>query len=211
VRLGVFGGSFDPVHLGHLLVAETCREVAKLDRVLFVPTARAPHKAAGPAATAPHRLAMLALAVAGNDGFAVSTLETDRGAVSYTVDTLAALRREHPAATLHLILGPDSLEQFPTWRDPEGILALARLLAVERVGLDDVAAICGRAGLDRLLGADGLRELIDGRVTLPAVGLRSTEIRALRAAGFGIRYRVPAAVERYIVTHDLYRGPVARP
>jgi nicotinate-nucleotide adenylyltransferase len=206
VRLGVFGGSFDPVHLGHLLLAEACREGAGLDRVVFVPAALAPHKTAGTRASAQHRLAMLALAVAGNDRFAVSTLEIDRGGVSYTVDTLAAVHREHPSATLHLILGPDSLEQFPTWRDPAGILSLARLVAVEREGLDDVAAICASAGIETLLGAAGVRAVIDGRVSLPAIGLRSTEIRARRAAGLGIRYRVPAAVERYIVTHELYRA-----
>lgn len=207
MRLGIFGGSFDPVHVGHLLLAEACREEARLDRVLFVPAAVAPHKVGGTFATAPHRLAMLALALGGHDAFAVSTVEIDRGGTSYTVDTLAELRQAFPDASLHLLLGPDSLEQFPTWRDPGGILAQARLVAVERAGLDDVAAICRRGGLDRLLGADGLEQVIDERVTLPAIGLRSTDIRQRVAAGRGIRYRVPRAVECYIQSHGLYRRP----
>lgn len=206
MRLGVFGGSFDPVHTGHLLVAEACREGAALDRVLFVPAARAPHKPDGPRADGRHRVEMLSLAVGGHDAFAVSTVELDRGGVSYTVDTLEALRAAHPGATLHLILGPDSLAQFDTWRDPAGILARARIVAVARAGVDDVAATCRTAGLDRWLGADGVAALVAEQVAIPAVGLRSSTIRALLAAGRSIRYQVPRAVERYVAEQGLYRG-----
>lgn len=206
MRLGVFGGSFDPVHVGHLVVAETCREEARLDRVLFVPAAVAPHKEAGPFAAAADRVAMLELAIGGNDRFALSTLEIDRGGVSYTVDTLAALRDAHPDASLHLMLGPDSLERFGTWRDPARILRLASLLPVVQDGRDDVAAICDRGGLDRWMDPGAIAKLAMERVVVPVVGVRSTAIRQRVAAGRGIGYRVPRAVERYIEGHGIYRG-----
>ena len=121
MRIGVFGGSFDPVHLGHLLVAECAREQARLDRVLFVPTATQPHKQDRPPAEAEHWLAMLHLAAGGHDAFAVSHDEIDRGGVSYTIDTLERLAAAYPDDRLCLILGPDALASLPTWKEPERI------------------------------------------------------------------------------------------
>lgn len=208
MRLGIYGGSFDPVHLGHLLVAESCREQARLDRVLFVPAATPPHKQGRRLAPGPHRLAMLALATGGHPAFGVLAAELDRGGVSWTVDTLEALRAAHPSDSLHLILGPDALAGLPTWRSPTRIVALATPLAVEREGIDDVGAVVARRPLCDLLGIEVAERVARERVVCPAVGIRSTSIRAAIAAGRSIRYRTTAAVERYIATHGLYRGAV---
>ena len=208
MRIGIFGGSFDPVHLGHLLVAECCREQAALDRVLFVPAAVPPHKRSRRLADGEHRLAMLGLATGGNPAFGVLGDELARGGVSWTVDTLRALASSHPHDSLHLVLGPDALAGLPGWRDPEGILALADPVAVEREGVDDVAEIVRGTDLARLLGAARAARVVMERVRCPAVGIRATDLRDAIAAGRSIRYRTPAAVERYIATHGLYRtGP----
>lgn len=206
MRIGVFGGSFDPVHIGHLLAAECCREQASLDRVLFVPAAVPPHKQHRLLATAQHRLEMLALSVGGHDAFSVSAMEVDRGGVSYTVDTLERLAAEHPGDDLRLILGPDALANLPTWRAPQRILELAEIVAIERETLDAIGSPACLSVLEPLLGEERLARVIGARVRLPAIGIRSSDLRAAVAAGKSIRYRTPRAVERYIVAHGLYRG-----
>jgi nicotinate-nucleotide adenylyltransferase len=205
MRIGIFGGSFDPVHHGHLVVAECCREQAGLDRVLFVPAATQPFKQDRALAAGHHRAEMLALAVGGNPAFAVSTSELDRGGVSYTVDTLAALRGQHVGDELCLILGPDALAGLAEWREPERILASARVLAVERDGLDDVAAIVRATLLATLLGPERAASVVADKVVVPAIGIRASDLRALVNAGRSIRYRTPRAVERYIAAHGLYK------
>ncbi len=206
MRIGVFGGSFDPVHYGHLLLAECCREQAGLDRVLFVPAAVQPHKRDRRLADGQHRVEMLRLATGGQPDFDIATLELDRGGVSYTVDTLAALREVHPGHELCLLLGPDALAGLPTWREPRRIADLATLVAVERESLDDLPAAAAVAGLRDLLGADLLAALLARRVRMPAVGIRASDLRAAIAAGASIRYRTPRAVEAYIAAHGLYRS-----
>lgn len=204
MRIGIFGGSFDPVHQGHLIVAECCREQARLDRVIFVPTAIQPFKQDRVPAAGQHRAEMLALAVGGNPAFEVSTVEIDRGGVSYTVDTLAALQATHGSDELFLILGPDALASLPDWRDPARILDLAGVIAVERDGLDDVGAAVQEPRLAALLGRERAQQLAADRVRVPALGIRSSDLRALVKAGQSIRYRTPRAVERFIATHGLY-------
>ena len=206
MRIGVYGGSFDPVHIGHLLLAECCREQAGLDRVLFVPAATQPHKQNRRLADPQHRIDMLRLATGGHPAFDVATLEIDRGGVSYTVDTLAALKSAYPAAELCLLLGPDALAGLPTWREPRRIADLATLVAVERESLDDLRAAATTAGLAELLGADHLATLLDRRVRMPAIGIRASDLRAAVAAGRSIRYRTPRAVEAFIAAHGLYRS-----
>ena len=195
MRIGVFGGSFDPVHIGHLLAAECCREQAGLDRVLFVPAATQPHKQHRQLASGQHRMEMLALA----------TGELDRGGVSYTVDTLERLKARHPGDELLLILGPDAFLGLPTWREPKRILELAGIVAVERESLDDFSGAVSRAALEPLLGRDRLDRMIAERVRLPAIGIRASDLRAAVAAGKSIRYRTPRAVEQYITAQGLYR------
>jgi len=204
VRIGIFGGSFDPVHLGHLVVAECCREQARLDRVIFVPTAIQPFKQSRQPVAGQHRAEMLALAVGGNPAFEVSTVELDRGGVSYTVDTLAALRATHGTDELFLMLGPDALASLPDWREPARILDLAGVIAVERDGLDDVSSSVQEPRLATLLGRERAQQLTADRVRVPALAIRSSDLRALVKAGRSIRYRTPRAVERFIATHGLY-------
>jgi nicotinate-nucleotide adenylyltransferase len=205
VRIGLFGGSFDPVHVGHLLAAECCREQAGLDRVLFVPAAIQPHKQHRQLASGQHRLEMLALATGGNDAFAVSADEIDRGGVSYTVETLERLRAHHRGDELLLILGPDAFLGLPTWRDPRRIVELAGIVVVERESLDDLTAAASGGPLESLLGRERLDRVIGERVSLPAIGIRASDLRSAVAAGKSIRYRTPRAVEQYIAAHGLYR------
>ena len=205
MRIGIYGGSFNPVHLGHLIAAECCREQARLDRVLFMPAAAPPHKQGQLLADAADRVAMLTLAVGGHEAFAVSTIEVDRGGVSYTVDTLAVLAERHPHDTLVLVLGPDALAQLPTWREPRTIADRCELVAVERERLDDVAVIARDARLADLLGQERLAALIAARVRMPAIGVRASDLRAAVASGTSIRYRTPRAVEAFIMSHGLYR------
>lgn len=206
MRFGIFGGSFDPVHDGHLLAAECAREQANLDRVIFVPAAESPHKVGVRLADAAHRLAMLSLAIGGNDTFSVSSMELDRGGTSFTVDTLAELARKHPADRFVLLLGPDSLAGLATWKDPARIASLAEIVPIERDQIDDVRASAMASGLAEVLGAEAVGAMLARRVRMPAIGIRATLLREAVARGQSIRYRTPRAVERYIATHHLYRG-----
>jgi nicotinate-nucleotide adenylyltransferase len=202
MRLGIFGGSFDPVHLGHLLLAESCREQCGLDHVWFLPAAQAPHKKARKPTAAKHRLAMLELALAGHAAMTVSSLEIDRGGVSYTVETLRAVRDSQPDAQRFLLLGADSLGDLPSWYEAAEICQLATPVVVRR-----------RPGapepdfdvLSPLLPPPRLAELRACQVVSPLIELDSSGIRQRVADGLSIRYRVPRAVEKYIETHGLYR------
>jgi nicotinate-nucleotide adenylyltransferase len=192
MRVGVFGGSFDPVHLAHLILAEQCREQARLDRVLFVLAPRPPHKLEKSITPYRHRREMLELAIAGYPAFQISDLERDRTGPSYTVDTLRELRQAQPGDEFFLIVGSDSLRDLPMWREPEGIAKLATLLVVERPDAPAPAEL-------------GVPFQVQ-RITSPLVAISSTDIRQRVQAGRSIRYLTPRAVECYIETHGLYRG-----
>lgn len=206
MRLGIFGGSFDPIHYGHLLLAEACREQCELDRVLFMPAATAPHKQTANATQARHRLEMVELAIAGHAGFATSTLELDRGGVSYTVDTLAATAEQYPEAELFFLMGADSLNELATWRQPERICELAIPVVVARGG----EAKPDFSSLAPLTSPERLGEIESHLVQAPLIELSSTEIRERVAGQRSIRFRTPRAVEQYIQTHDLYHSPESR-
>lgn len=134
MRIGVFGGSFDPVHFGHLKLAQSCLEEAQLDRVWFVPAAHQPFKPDGPFAANSDRLAMLELALEVQPAFEISTLEIERGGMSYTIDTLLTLSAMMPGAELFLLMGADALVDFPYWRRPAEICRVAKPLVVNRGG-----------------------------------------------------------------------------
>jgi nicotinate-nucleotide adenylyltransferase len=202
MRLGIFGGSFDPVHYGHLLLAECARETLSLDEVWLVPAAVPPHKQSRELAPAKHRLEMVELALAGHEQLRASPLEIERGGVSYTVQTLAAVREARPAATLYLLMGADSLCDLPTWREPARICELA-LPAVVRRGSapqPDFSAIAA------LVSPARLSEIRASQVEMPLIELSSTDLRQRAAAGRSLRYRTPRAVEKYIETHRLYHS-----
>ncbi|MCX6371980.1 MAG: nicotinate-nucleotide adenylyltransferase [Actinobacteria bacterium] len=193
-RLGVIGGSFDPPHLGHLVIASEAHALLGLERVLFVPAAAPPHKDLEEHTAADVRLEMTALAVADDIRFAASGLEIERGLV-YTRDTLSAVAERFPGRDLVFIMGSDSLLQFDAWHDPEGILERCSLAVAPRPG-DDLAVV---AAATARWGA--------ARVTIleaPPVGVSSSQIRARVAEGLPIRYIVPRAVEKFIAGRGLY-------
>jgi nicotinate-nucleotide adenylyltransferase len=182
-RVGVFGGTFDPVHVGHLAIANAALEELGLDHVYFVPARRSPLKEGGPIAGAEDRVAMLTAAIAGEPRFRVSPLELDRKGPSFTVDTLEALRGE---GELFLILGSDAYADFDRWREPGRIRGLATIVLAARPGAPNAPQ--GVPMLDS-----------------PLMDISSRELRARAARGRSLRYLVPEAALRYIEEHRLYR------
>ena len=200
MRLGIFGGSFDPVHYGHLLLAECCREQRGLDRVLFLPAAVPPHKQGRALSDAGARAEMLELAISGNPAFALSRYEIDRGGVNYTIETLTHFLAEQPAAELLFLMGADMLWDLPHWRRAAEVCQLALPVAVRRGSTEpDFDCLRGIASPERI------EEIRRNQVEMPAIGTSGTEIRRRVAQGLSIRYRTPAAVEQYILAHGLYR------
>jgi nicotinate-nucleotide adenylyltransferase len=194
-RLGVFGGTFDPPHHGHLAIAEWARDQLALDRVLFVPAGVPPHKPRSSPTAVRHRLAMTRLAVRDNPAFVVDPREARRRGPSWTVDTLRALAEAHPDAKLHLLLGADMFATFASWREPEAISRLAVLVVALRPG----------ARAPRRAGAAARGR---GVVWLsnPGIELSSSALRARARRGRSLRYLVPDAVARYALRHGLYDG-----
>ncbi len=195
MRLGILGGTFDPIHIGHLAVAKGAIECAHLDRVLFVPSAQPPHRAAA-LAPAEDRLAMTTLAVQGEPRFEVSNVEVRRGGRSFTADTLSEVHRLHPQDELFLILGWDAARLFRTWHEPERVRALASMVIVDRPGL-------GPPTQSELadISLDPAR-VIKCHVSTPEVS--GSKLRRVIAAGQPVTGQLPAAVERYIAEHNLY-------
>ena len=194
MRLGVFGGSFDPVHVGHLAIAEAARASERLDEVVFVPARRNPLKDEEPEASAEDRYEMLRRALAKVDGMRTSRLELERPSPSYTVDTLRALAE--PRRELFLILGADALAELARWREPAEVLRLATLLVAKRPGTSaDVSALARLGpGVARVRFLESL--LVD---------LSARELRAHARAGGSLRYLVPDPAWRYAAERGLYR------
>jgi nicotinate-nucleotide adenylyltransferase len=186
--VGLFGGSFDPVHLGHLIAARVAAERLGLAEVRFIPAAAQPHKGGRHVAGPEDRLAMLRLAIAGEPGFAVETLELERPGPSYTVDTLRALRAREPERPFILLVGADAARDLPRWREAEVIPSLARVAVLTRPGSEPPVAV-------------GAVEV----VAVPAVDISATEVRRRVADGRRLRFWVPDAVVEYIATRGLYR------
>jgi nicotinate-nucleotide adenylyltransferase len=205
MRIGIFGGTFDPVHLGHLIVAEQCREQAGLDQVWFLPSARPPHKLKQELSPFLYRAEMLALALAGNPSFRVEELEKDRPGPSYTADTLDELARLHPGNEWCLLLGADTLADLPQWHEPARILASASLLVAARPGSAVLSVEQLRDGLHLPTNA----QLRVRFAHVPLIDISSTDLRRHVAEGRSIRYLVPRSVECYIQAKGLYRSPAA--
>ena len=195
-RLGVFGGTFDPPHVGHLALAECAREQLELERVVFVPAADPPHKQGRAKTPFAQRLTMTRLAVRGHAGFSVSDLEARRPGPSYTVETLRAMRRRYPRHELVLLLGADSLADLPGWRDPKTIVGLAHIAVAPR----PMRAERGRPR-PRGLGARVTR------IDAPRLELSSSDLRARAKRGESLRYLVPDAVAAFVKRRGLYREP----
>lgn len=198
MRVGIFGGTFDPVHFGHLLLAELCREACELDEVWFVPASAPPHKRHRPIASDDHRTEMLRLGTGGNRAFQISLVELERGGISYTVDTLRQIHESHPETELFLLLGGDSWDDLPQWREPDEICRLASPVVVGRPDAESRQL----EGLQRSVGSGLPAPRI---VPMPMVEFSSSAIRRRVAGGKSIRYWLPAAVEQFIISQDLYR------
>lgn len=190
-RVGVLGGTFDPIHHGHLAAASEVCAALQLDRVLLVPTNRQPFKEGFDSASAEHRLEMCRLAVDGDERFAVSPVDVERGGITYTVDTLTDLHRQLPDTEFFFIAGADALARLHEWRDADRLPGLARFVGVTR----------SDHSLPQLDTAHAL-------VEVPALAVSSTDVRRRVRAGAPIRYLVPRSVADYIAQHDLYAGGI---
>lgn len=218
LRLGVLGGTFNPIHLGHLVFAESFRERLALDRVLFVPAGAPPHKDVRGVASPLHRYAMVSLAVAGHPAFAASSVETARPGPSYSVETLESLASEWPGARLFFLMGSDTFLDLPTWRTPERLGAWAILAVGHRAGsVFDSETPASRAVLTRLgrptcrnvppTAAEALAPGEVAWVETRSIPVSAREIRQRLAEGQSVRYLVPLPVAEYIAQHQLYVGP----
>lgn len=196
-RIGILGGTFDPPHYGHLILAELAAEGLALDCVLFVPAADPPHKGAL-RASAEHRTAMVERAIAGNPRFALSRVDLDRPGPHYSVDMLRLLKVEHPQAEFVFLLGGDSLRDLPTWSRPNELIALARLGVMRRPG-----STPDLARLERDI--PGIRARIDW-IDAPRIEISASALARRVSAGLSIRYQTPDAVRAYIEEHHLYRN-----
>jgi nicotinate-nucleotide adenylyltransferase len=197
-RIGVIGGTFDPIHYGHLAAAEEARVRMNLERVLFVVAGVPPHKLDEEVTPVEHRLAIVSLAIASNPHFEISRVDVDRPGPSYTVDTISILRKQWGQETeVYFIMGLDSLVELPTWHHPQRLIQLCRLLAVKRPGFEtDMAEL--EASVP---GMSSRVEIID----MPEMDISSSDLQQRVRDGLPIKYQVPEEVERYIMEHGLYR------
>lgn len=198
MRLGLFGGSFNPVHFGHLVLAEQCREQCNLDQVWFLPSGSPPHKQDATLLPGKTRAEMLEFAIAGHADFSVNRMEIEREGTTFTVDTLQQLHDEDASRELFFLIGADSLTDLSGWRQPDRIAELATIVAVNRGDrpLPDLTS------LEERLGPETAARI--QLVTMPGIDLSATNIRQRIPDGKSIRFMTPRAVEEYIVTHNLY-------
>ncbi|MDE2027141.1 MAG: nicotinate-nucleotide adenylyltransferase [Candidatus Omnitrophica bacterium] len=187
-RIGVLGGSFDPIHFGHLLMAQSALEALKLDMVLFVPAYCSPFKAGRTPPDASKRLVMVEEAIKGNKAFKVYDGELRRKQISYTIDTLKELKEKYPQSQLFLLLGADNLKTFHRWKEPQGILKLAKLVILNRPGFDK----------------ESPKRWPHVKVNMPAVDISSSDLRQRLKTSKSIWYLTPKAVIRYIKRYHLY-------
>jgi nicotinate-nucleotide adenylyltransferase len=206
MRIGIFGGTFDPVHLAHLILAEQCRDQGRLDQVWFVLASRPPHKSPNELTPFEKRAEMLSLALAGNPAFRLEDLEKDRPGPSYTADTLEELCRRYPEHEFFLLIGSDALRDLPDWYEPARIVARATLLVVARPGVTMLPV----EEIEAKVGVPAQLEVVEA----PLVAISSSDLRERMRQGRSIRYLVPRAVEAYIQDKQLYRPskpPVSSP
>ena len=199
MRIGIFGGTFDPIHVGHLILAEQCREQCRLDEVWFIPAAQPPHKLGATISAAKQRTEMVEFAISGHPHFRLNTIELERAGPSFTVTTLEQLKMDDAERELFLLIGADSVRDLPYWREPARILQLATIVAVNR-GDQPPPDI---SGLLPLFGDKSRTRIVTA--SMPGIEISATDIRHRVREGRSIRYLVPRAVETYIHQHGLYR------
>ena len=200
LKIGIFGGSFDPVHYGHLILAEQMKEAARLDRLIFIPTRVNPFKQGIQASSGKHRLEMLRLAVQDSSGFEVSDIEVRNPEVSYTANTMASLQQQYPDAMLYFILGSDAFMKLDTWYKGEELLRNYHFLVGLRKGYDADSAYVKQAEMEQKYGAD--IQIFD----IPELEISSSDIRLRFQAGKSLRYLMPDSVLGYIEKEKLYTG-----
>jgi nicotinate-nucleotide adenylyltransferase len=198
IRLGILGGTFDPPHLAHLVMADQARNQLNLARVLLVPAGQPPHKLDRAVTSVEHRVAMTQLAIAGDAGFVLSRVDVDRPGPHYTEDMLALLRVTYPDDELYLLIGSDSLCDLLAWHDPARVVAQARLAVMRRLGAEP-----NMHALESAL--PGITARVDW-VDAPWLDVSSTDIQRRVREGLSIRYLVPREVEHYIAERRLYRA-----
>jgi nicotinate-nucleotide adenylyltransferase len=206
-RIGIFGGSFDPIHLGHLLMAEQFRSELSLDTVKFIPAKISPFKLNYTPTADKHRLEMLKLAIGAHPNFEIDPIEIQRGGVSYTIDTVEQLQSNQPDASWFLLIGADSLKDFKKWKSPEKLLQSVQLVVARRGGCPEP----DWKELDGLASEETLRAIQQIRLDIPVMEISSTAVRQRIETKRSIRYLVPAPVEVYIQEHQLYLPPEASP
>jgi nicotinate-nucleotide adenylyltransferase len=210
LSIGIFGGTFDPPHVGHLIVAQDALLALGLDRILFIPAARPPHKSDVPVTAAGVRAEMLARAIDGDERFAMDALELDRPGASYTVDTLRELAARQPATRWTLLMGADQYEEFPAWHEPDEIRRLAQLAVLMRGGTHggaaDTLAADNTGAVDPHLSRPPAHGIGGDVIALEVtrIDVSATAVRRRVAAGLPIRYLVPPAVEEFIFERKLY-------
>lgn len=198
-RIGVFGGSFDPVHMGHLTIAQDAVEQLELNRLIFVPAAVPPHKQEKTLVEGRHRFEMLQLATEANLSFEVSDMELQRGGISYTFDTMKQIQFEHPGVELFFIVGLDSLAELHLWRNIEQLLELCMVVPFARGG-EDPARVAEQIQLSNAWKT----KLLERLIRIHEIEISASEVRMRLAEGLSIRYLVPPEVEMYIAEHHLY-------
>lgn len=199
MNIGLFGGTFDPVHLGHLVLAERCRADAGLDEVRFLPSYKPPHKQGAPITRFEHRVEMLQLATAGQPLFRIEPIEKELPPPSYTAETLAELHRRHPDNEFHLLMGSDTLPDLPGWYEPLRVVSQAGLIVVPRPGV--MLWTAERLATALAIDVASVRMRF---VACPMIDIASRELRRAIADGMSIRYMVPRAVEEYLRERKLY-------
>lgn len=200
-RIGILGGSFNPVHLGHLILAQDAWETFDLAKVLFVPCDLSPHKPSTVLAPAEHRVAMIEAALTGSLPFELCDLEVRRGGTTYSIDTVRSLVKRHPQNELFFIIGSDTLPELHLWKNVRELLRLCRFAILLRPGFEFKTMTPESLKLEPELA----RQLLANVAVGHAVDISSTDIRHRVAEGMSIRYLVPEAVEMYIAEHHLYR------
>ncbi|MDO4549759.1 MAG: nicotinate (nicotinamide) nucleotide adenylyltransferase [Planctomycetia bacterium] len=200
MRIGIYGGTFDPVHFGHLLLAESARQQVKLDKVIFVPAGHPPHKHGWKLAEAEHRARMIELAINGNPFFCMDRFELNSAKISYTIHTVEYFESLYPGAELFLLLGEDMLRDFPHWYHPERICEKATPLVIGRAGCE----VEDLEFLQHLASAERMKEIEKCRVHMIPVAYASSVIREMIAAGESVLYQTPFSVLQYIKEHQLY-------
>lgn len=201
-KTALFGGTFDPPHLGHLILAESLASEAGLDRVIFIPTGRPPHKPAQQIIPSEHRCRMVSLAIADNPSFEISRWEVDQPTPNYTITTTAHFRRELPDDELYWLIGCDSLAELPTWRQFEQLISQIEILTAWRGGFDVDRAL---GQLAAKLSPPALNKLKANIIRTPMIELSSSDIRRRVSRSQDIRYLVPEPVRQYINAQGLYR------